>query len=129
MRLYVDSSKCTGCNACLTACSLNLFGEKNPKKAALVVAPAFYPENTYAVKVCTQCGSCAAVCPSGGIKKNEKGAWYVDFDVCTLCESCVAECPDRVMFVNTRLVDHAWKCNLCGDCVAVCEPGALWIGE
>jgi len=53
MRLYVDSAKCSGCNACRVACSLNLFGENNPKKAALLIVPHFPSSGVYEVNVCT----------------------------------------------------------------------------
>ncbi len=129
MRLYVDNSKCSGCNACRVACSLNLFGENNPKKSALVIEPLFPAPGTYKVSVCTQCGDCAAVCPTEAIKKDDKGAYYVDFAECNLCEACVPECPEEVMFVRSKLADTAWKCDLCGDCVAVCGTSALWIAE
>lgn len=129
MRLYVDSSKCSGCNACRVACSLNLFGENNPKKAALVIEPKFPSPGIYNVKVCTQCGECAAVCPTGAIKQNEKGAYYVVFEECILCEACVPVCPEGVMFIRKELADVAWKCDLCGDCVAVCGTSALRIAE
>jgi Fe-S-cluster-containing dehydrogenase component len=69
MRLYADSSKCSGCNACRVACSINLFGETNPKKAALIIEPHFPAPGVYNVKVCTQCGSgrlhhVRSLCPS-----------------------------------------------------------------
>jgi len=129
MRLYMDSSKCSGCNACRVACSLNLFGETNPKKSALIIEPKFPSPGVYNVKVCTQCGDCAAVCPTEAIKQDGQGAFYVNFEECTLCEACVPECPEEVMFVRSELANTAWKCNLCGDCVAVCGTGALWIAE
>lgn len=129
MRLYVDSAKCCGCHACLVACSLNLFKESNPKKAALKIIPHFPAPGVYEVKVCTQCGNCAAVCPTEAIKLNDRGAYYVEFSECTLCEACVPECPEEVMFVRQELADAAWECDLCGDCVAVCGTGALWIAE
>ncbi len=129
MRLYVDSAKCSGCRACLVACSLNLFKESNPKKAALNLIGHFPAPGVYEMKVCTQCGNCAAVCPTECIKLNERGAYYVDFAECTLCEACVAECPEDVMYVRVELADAAWKCDLCGDCVKVCGTGALWIAD
>ncbi|MGB9672799.1 MAG: 4Fe-4S dicluster domain-containing protein [Anaerolineales bacterium] len=129
MRLYADHSKCSGCKACLVACSLNLFQENNPKKSAIVIVPHFPAPGNYEVKVCTQCGDCAEVCPTEAIKRNERGAYYVDINECNLCEACVSECPEGVMFVRTELADTAWKCDLCGDCVAVCGTGALWIAE
>jgi len=129
MRLYVDSKKCSGCRACLVACSLNIFKENNPKKASLRVIPHFPAPGVYEVKVCTQCGECAAVCPTDAIKKNDKGAFFVDFSECTLCEACVPVCPENVMFTRPELVDIAWKCDLCGDCVRVCGMDVFTINE
>jgi Fe-S-cluster-containing hydrogenase component 2 len=129
MRLYVDNAKCSGCRACLVACSLNLFKESNPKKAALRLIPHFPAPGVFEMKVCTQCGECAQVCPTEAIKKNGKGAYYVDFAECNLCEACVPVCPEEVMFVRTELADTSWKCDLCGDCVSVCGMNALWITD
>ena len=129
MRLYADSARCSGCRACLVACSLNLFQESNPKKAALNLIPHFPAPGTYEMKVCTQCGDCASVCPTEAIKTNERGAYYVDFEECNLCQACVVECAESVMYVRIELADNAWKCDLCGDCVTVCGTGALWIAE
>lgn len=129
MRLYVDNAKCSGCRACLVACSLDLFKENNPKKAALRLIPHFPAPGVFEVKVCTQCGKCAEACPTGAIKKNERGAYYVDFAECNLCEACVPACPEDVMFVRAELTDAAWKCDLCGDCVGVCGMSALWIAQ
>ncbi len=127
MRLYVDSAKCSGCKACQVACSLNLFKESNPKKSALNLIPHFPAPGVYEMKVCTQCGDCAGVCPEESIQLNDRGAYFVDFDTCNLCEACVAECKEDVMYVRVELAQSAWKCDLCGDCVAVCGTGALWI--
>lgn len=129
MRLYVNSAKCSGCRACLVACSLNLFQENNPKKAALNLIPHFPEPGVYEMKVCTQCGKCADVCSTGAIKQNQRGAYFVDYDECNLCEACVAECPEGVMYLRAELADHAWKCDLCGDCVTVCGMSALWVAE
>jgi Fe-S-cluster-containing hydrogenase component 2 len=129
MRLYAESAKCSGCRACLVACSLNLFTENNPKKAALNIIPYFPAPGVFEVKVCTQCGECAKVCPTEAIRQNARGAYYVDFAECNLCEACVPVCPEGVMYVRTELADTSWKCDLCGDCVAVCGMNVLSIGE
>jgi len=126
MRLYADSAKCSGCRACLVACSLNLFQENNPKKAALKVLAHFPDPGIFELKVCTQCGECAAVCPTGAIHQDERGAYYVVFDECDLCGACEPACPEGVMYVMPEYADHSWKCDLCGDCVAVCGTDALW---
>jgi anaerobic carbon-monoxide dehydrogenase iron sulfur subunit len=129
LRLYVDNSKCSGCRACLVTCSVNLFKESNPKKAALLLIPHFPDPGGYEMKVCTQCGDCAKVCPTEAIKQNTRGAYYIDFTECNLCEACVAECPEGVMFLNAKYATSAWKCDLCGDCVSVCGVSALSIAE
>jgi len=128
MRLYADSAKCSGCRACLTACSLHLFGENNPKKAALRIVPHFPAPGTFEVAVCTQCGDCAEVCPTEAIRQNERGAYYVVPEDCIMCMACVDVCPENVIFSRPE-IDYVWECDACGDCVAVCGPGALWIAE
>jgi len=129
MRLYVDSALCCGCRACQVACSINLFRVNNPKMSALRITPHFPDPGVFEVKVCTQCGECAAVCPTGAIKTDEHGVFYVDPNECDLCEACVSACPEGVMYVRAELADTSWKCNLCGDCVDVCGTSALWIAE
>ena len=129
MRLYADSTKCSGCRACLVACSLNLFQENNPKTAALSLISHFPDPGVFEMKVCTQCGECAEACPVGAIHQDERGVYYVAFDECTLCETCVPVCPEGVMFVRTELANTAWKCNLCRDCVKVCGTDVLRVAE
>jgi Fe-S-cluster-containing hydrogenase component 2 len=129
MRLYANNDRCSGCRACLVACSLNLFRETNPKKAALRILAHFPEPGTFEVKVCTQCGDCAEACPTGAIKLNDRGVHYVDVGECNLCEACVPVCPEGVMFVRTELAGAAWKCDLCGDCVSACGTDALWVAE
>lgn len=126
MRLYADSSKCSGCRACLVACSLHLFGENNPKKAALRVIPHFPAPGVFEVRVCTQCGDCAEVCASDAIHQNDKGAYFVDPQACDLSLACIKACPEGVVFVRDD-VAYAWQCDLCGDCVPACGTSALWI--
>ncbi len=129
MRLYADSAKCCGCRACQVACSLNLFQENNPKKGALAILGRFPAPGVYEVRVCTQCGKCAAVCPTEAIQQDARGVYSVDFSLCTLCGACEPECPDSVMYVRSELADAAWKCNLCGDCVKVCGTNVLSIAD
>jgi ferredoxin len=110
------------------ACSLHLFGENNPKKAALAIVSHFPTPGTFEVRVCTQCGDCAAACPVDAIHQNEKGAYYVEPEGCTLCMACVDACPEGVVFTRPD-VDYVWECDLCGECVEVCGPGVLWIAD
>jgi ferredoxin len=88
------------------------------------------PQKVYNVKVCTQCGECALVCPAECIKQDDRGVYYVVQEDCIMCEACVPVCPEGVMFMDANLVPNtAWECDLCGDCVEVCGTSALWIAE
>jgi len=126
MHLHADSTRCSGCRACQLACSLHLFGENNPKKAAISIIPHFPQPGTFEVKTCKQCGTCAEVCPVGAIHKNERGAYYIDSEECIACEACVEECPEGVIFLHADY-ETPFECDLCGDCVEVCGMKALWI--
>ena len=124
MYLHANSDQCSGCRACLLACSLHLFGENNPKKAALAIIPHFPEPGTFEVRTCTQCGTCAEVCPVEAIHQNDKGAYYIDPEECTACMVCVEECPEGVIFTHP---DHEapFKCDLCGECIEVCGMEVL----
>ena len=51
--------------------------------------------------LCTQCGACISVCPTGALSVNRK-TMVVEFDParCVACELCVKACPPRAMFVK-----------------------------
>ena len=129
MRLHADSAKCSGCDTCRLACALHLFGENNPKKGALKIVPRFPQPGGFEVRVCTQCGECAEVCPERAIVLDAaRGVYCVVPSRCTLCLACVEACPEGVVFTGDG-VGYAWQCDLCGKCVAVCGPGVLWVAE
>lgn len=126
MHLRADNDKCSGCRACLLACSLYHFQENNPHKACLAIVPHFPEPGKFEVRTCTQCGECAEVCPVGCILQDEKGAYYIDAQECTGCLACVEACPEGVIFTHPDL-EAPFKCNLGGECVAYCATGALYI--
>ncbi len=51
--------------------------------------------------VCTHCGACISVCPTGALTTN-KETMLVEFDAakCVACELCVKACPPRAMRVK-----------------------------
>jgi ferredoxin len=102
------------------------FGVNNPKKARLAIIPKFPAPGVFEVKTCTNCGTCAEVCPVGAVKVNEKGAYYIDPNECIACMACVKECPEQVIFTHPDY-PVPFECDLCGACVEVCGPGVLWI--
>jgi len=128
MRLYVDNAKCSGCRACLVACSLDLFKENNPKKAALRLIRtcrrrACSNEGLYAVR------RMRSRLPDRSHQKERQGRILCGFSRVHLVRSVRPGLPEEVMFVRAELADTAWKCDLCGDCVSVCGMSALWIAE
>jgi len=118
MYLRADSSKCSGCRACLVMCSLFHFGENNPKKARLAIEPHFPDPGVFKVRTCTQCGVCAEVCPVGAIKQKKNGVYYIDPEECIACMACVDECPEQVIFTHPDY-EAPFMCDVCGQCVGM----------
>jgi len=128
MHLHADSQRCSGCRACLLACSLHLFGENNPRKAALTIIPRFPVPGSYEVRTCTQCGICAEVCPVEAIHRNGQGAYGVDSEECGYCGVCAVACPEQVITVHPD-VPAPFKCDLCGECIPFCGMGVLSVAR
>ena len=124
MHLLADSGRCSGCRACLLACSLHLFGENNPKLAALAIVPHFPRPGVFEVRTCTQCGACADACPAGAIRPTVQGVCVIDETACTGCLSCQDACPEGVLFLRAGQ-DVPFKCDACGDCITFCGTNAL----
>jgi Fe-S-cluster-containing hydrogenase component 2 len=123
VKLKFKEGLCSGCRVCEAACAMAVFGEENPKKAALKVRGHFPAPGTYDVAVCDQCGECAEACPVEAIKKVD-GHYEVNTEECTGCLLCVEACPRGVMFTH-RDHEAPFKCTLCGTCIEFCPRGAL----
>jgi len=46
--------------------------------------------------LCTGCGTCAEICPTGAIQIVNDLA-HIDHDMCKACDACLAECPQGAM--------------------------------
>lgn len=123
MRLFAIKDLCSGCRTCQAICSLSNMKVWNPKKAALKIVPKFPKPGEYDIKVCTQCGICARVCPTEAISKNND-VFIIDGEKCTRCGKCVEACPFEVMILLNDM-DVPFKCNGCGECVRYCPRKAL----
>lgn len=125
--LLLDLDLCTGCRACIVACSL-----AKEKTSSLNLSRLWIPKTEsvcLAVPViCEQCAKapCEEACSVGAITRNPNtGALTVNQDECIGCKKCVWACPFRAITVREGL---AVKCDLCdGDpeCSKVCTPGAI----
>ena len=123
MKIAVDSPKCTGCRLCQEICAIEHYGEINPKKAALNVQAEFPAPGVYTPQVCTQCGTCAEVCPEDAIVE-ESGVYVLNEENCVLCMQCVEACPESCMRIHDDLPSPT-KCDYCLKCIEVCNTGAL----
>jgi Fe-S-cluster-containing hydrogenase component 2 len=119
---------CTGCSACLLACSSLVTRGYSPRSARLKVLTE--AENILNRPiVCTQCENafCLRSCPVEAITRNaDTGTVLIDKERCNGCRACLEACPDSMIQLDG--LGKADKCDLCaGDplCVRYCAPGAL----
>ena len=105
--LVIDSSRCTGCYACLVACKSEnstapgVFWIRIEEKES-----GEYPKvsRTYTPMLCMQCGEmpCAQGCPTEAFTKDETGVILIDRNKC-ICEHakpCIGACPFGALTVN-----------------------------
>jgi Fe-S-cluster-containing hydrogenase component 2 len=123
VRLVAISDNCSGCRVCKMVCAMSNFREVNPAKSALKIEGHFPDPGKYQIKICTQCGKCAEVCPTNAINP-ENGIYLINEDECVGCMACVEACPEGVMFEHKNY-NKPIKCTLCGDCAEICPREAL----
>lgn len=126
--LVVDPKKCVSCRTCELACSFGHFKEINPTLARVNVF--HYEEDMISVPVvCLQCDepSCAAVCPTGALSRNDDGVIVHDDSKCIKCKQCVGACPlGNVSY--SPIVKNVIKCDQCGGdpmCAKFCPTHAI----
>lgn len=140
--IVVDTSKCTACRGCQTACkqwnnlsavpTVNRGGYENPPDLG---------HNTY-LKIrfnevedggevkwlfgqdrCMHCADagCEKVCPvPGAITHDSNGAVVINQNLCTGCKYCVFGCPFEIPRYDGANKegfgkDKAYKCTMCAD--------------
>ena len=101
--MVIDLEKCTGCQACTTACSSEnsrLPGEN--WQDVLFYTEGKYPSASmkWLPRPCMQCEnpSCVAVCPTKATYQTEDGVVLVDWNKCIGCKYCMIACPYGVRF-------------------------------
>ena len=101
--MVIDLEKCTGCQACTTACQMenNRLPNENWQDVLFYVEGE-YPSGklTWLPRPCMHCEdpSCVAVCSTGAAYKTEDGVVLVDWDRCIGCKYCMIACPYGVRF-------------------------------
>lgn len=101
--MVIDLEKCTGCQACSTACQMEntrLPGEN--WQDVLFYSDGKYPSAklSWLPRPCMQCeeASCMHVCPTRATYKTADGVVLVDWNKCIGCKYCMLACPYGVRF-------------------------------
>jgi len=101
--MVIDLDKCTGCQACTTACAM----ENNRLPGENWQDVLFYHEGKYPSaklmwfpRPCMHCEhpSCVDVCPTRATYKTEDGLVLIDWNKCIGCKYCMIACPYGVRF-------------------------------
>lgn len=137
--MLIDTSKCTGCRTCVTACKtwnglpfevnkLHLNREGRPRFSAdQWIDVAYNPYKSQEDEAsegkmlftrisCMHCrdAACVKVCPVGAIDHTSFGTVDIDTQRCIGCNYCIANCTFNVIGFN-RARNIARKCTFCSD--------------
>ncbi|TVQ51937.1 MAG: 4Fe-4S dicluster domain-containing protein [Rhodobacteraceae bacterium] len=120
--MVIDLEKCTGCQACSTACAME--NDRLPGESwqdVLYHTEGAYPnvKMKWLPRPCMQCEnpSCVSVCPTKATYKTDDGVVLVDWDKCIGCKYCMVACPYGVRFYSDErpLIEPDLKAIFPGD--------------
>ena len=140
MSLHYDPTWCTGCQACQMACldQCDIRPQLDERFLCRIEPVEKTDEISFRFIHCTQCGQCAAICPTGCLYFGEQGIVKADMSLCSGCRACSDVCPDDLISFHSS-DGTVQKCDWCFGrvtaellpaCVRTCPTGALtWIKE
>ncbi len=146
--MFVDTSVCTGCKACETACkewnelpmnpdfgftgnSYDNTGRLSGENWRHVKFVEDFSEDRseqrwmFLSDSCKHCqlAGCMEVCPVNAIVRTEFDTVYIDHETCIGCGYCITGCPFGVIDIG-KLTGTANKCTLCYDRLQVGQQPA-----
>jgi len=157
--MLYDSTICTGCKACMSACSeanglpadtalsgglwhMPLDLNSKTKNIIKLYEEPDGKDFAFVKKQCMHCldPACVSGCPFGALEKNQLGAVTWESSLCIGCRYCEVACPFEVpKFEWNNWNPKIVKCEFCFDqrlknnqqpaCTAVCPTGAVVFGK
>ena len=134
MEMFIDPSRCIGCQACVHACSECDTHRGHAMIHLDYVDRAESPQTVPVVCMHCEEPTCALVCPADAIKKTADGVVQsANRSRCIGCSNCVLACPFGVpeKIVKQEIM---MKCDMCYDrtsvgkrpmCATVCPSNAI----
>ncbi|MDO4545751.1 MAG: 4Fe-4S binding protein, partial [Bacillota bacterium] len=98
-QIIIDKEKCTGCMACISACTQNLI-TMVPKDATNFIPCSSKAYESMTLETCGYgcigCGECEKVCPEGAVHVIDNCA-IIDYDKCVGCVACTVRCEKKII--------------------------------
>jgi len=150
--ILVDTTKCTGCERCVSACiEANQLSRQRADTDRVLTSDGLSSnrlstiqktgDGRFARKSCMHClePSCVSACLVGGISKTPEGPVVYDPTKCIGCRYCMLACPFHIpRYEWDRTIPYMRKCDMCFErlqdgqlpaCVEACPSEALTFGD
>lgn len=139
--MVIDLKTCTGCQACVAACTLENqtpYWDGKYRTHVEDVVHGQFPtlRRVLAPRLCMHCDEppCVDACPTGASYQSADGMVLLDAEKCIGCKACIAACPYQARYVysaddvkqareiygeaTNHAAPHVDKCTFCAHRVA-----------
>ena len=111
--MIIDTTKCVGCGACVTACTMVNDLPDNQSYIRRIVKEE-EGKTWFLMVSCQHCANppCVTVCPTSATYIRRDGVVMTDRKRCIGCKYCIFACPyDAMIFIKEEGVsDMCWLC-------------------